>query len=123
LETFEFGLLFGGRVIADRLVVDRTVPQVRPMRLGHSDPMSICPEPPLEHPLGLVLLPRNEPDDVLVQTGWDDVGLDIGNEAVLVWLQDLSFDTAGHECSSTGWIRAVAGKLTAYSQALQPCVI
>src|SRR6185369_4805758 len=52
--------------------------------LGHGHPAAVGAEPPLQHPLRLALLLRDEADDILVQAlgGLDD--LDGRLEAVLV---------------------------------------
>jgi hypothetical protein len=41
-------------------------------------------EPPLEHELGLALAGGDGPDHVLVEAGRQGVGLDLGDESVLV---------------------------------------
>src|SRR5438876_4845824 len=38
----------GGGVVADRLVVDRAIPDVRPVWLRHLQPVAVGPQPPLE---------------------------------------------------------------------------
>src|SRR5881397_2104654 len=73
-------------VVDDVLVVDRRIGDVRPLRLFHREPVTIRPQTPLEEPFGLLLLARNEPDDVLVEALRGDVLIEIGNEAVLVLL-------------------------------------
>ncbi len=95
-EAVQLGPLFGSRVIADGLIVDGTVLHVRPVRLGHLQPVAIGLEPPIEHPRRLALLLRDEPDDVLAQAGRDGLRFDIGDEAVLIRLEDLGFDSATH---------------------------
>src|SRR4029077_10575955 len=47
-------------------------------------PALIGVEPPLEHPLRLVLLGRNEPDRVLRKTFWGLVGFDQRLKAIFV---------------------------------------
>src|SRR5882762_7275107 len=96
VERVEFWKLFGGRVVADRLIVDRPVLHVGPMRLRHLEPVAVRLEPPLQHPLRLALLGGNQPDHVLVQAGRHDLGFDVGDEAVLVRLLDVRFN-AGHD--------------------------
>src|SRR3712207_1500945 len=51
VQTSERRLAFGCGVVADRLVVDRIVLDVRPVRLGHLEPPAVRPEPPLKQPL------------------------------------------------------------------------
>src|SRR6266705_1124277 len=118
LEALELRLRLGRRVVADRLIVDRPVPHVRPVGLGHVQPVAVGVEPPLEHPLRLALLRRDETDDVLAQAGRHDVGFDVGDEPVRVRLQNLGFDAAAHAHSCDG--RGLGPKVIAYSQALQP---
>jgi len=48
--------------------------------------MAVGAESPVEHPLGLVFLAGDEPDDVLVQALRDRLHLDVGDEAVFVLL-------------------------------------
>ncbi len=74
----------GRRIVADRLVVDRRVLDPRPARLLHRAPALERLEPPRGQPLGLALLGRDEAHDLVVQTHGCDVGLDLGDEAVLV---------------------------------------
>src|SRR3546814_1134618 len=50
--------------------------------LGHGEPVPVGLQAPLEQPLGLGLLGRNEADDILVQTLGRVLGLDVGDEAV-----------------------------------------
>ena len=65
---------------------------IRPPRLDHSEPMSISLEAPRQHPLGLVFLGRDEPDDALVEAGWQGFLLDIGDKTVLVLAVRELFD-------------------------------
>ncbi|MNL40442.1 hypothetical protein D3C87_1627880 [compost metagenome] len=58
------------------------------MGLGHGQPVAVRLEAELEQPFGLVLLGRDGPDDVLAQPLGQRVGLDLGDEAVLVGLVD-----------------------------------
>src|SRR3989442_6209732 len=53
-------------------------------------------EPPLEHPGRLTLLLGDQPDDVIGEARGDGLRLDIRDEAVLVRLEHLGFDTAAH---------------------------
>ena len=77
-------LLLRRGVVVEVLVVDRAVIDPRPGRLAHGQPAPIGVEPPLQHPLGLVLLGRDEADGVFVQALGGLVGFDIGHEPVLV---------------------------------------
>src|SRR5713101_1225919 len=77
-------LRLGRRVVDDVLVVDGRVADVLPARLLHAEPVVERLEAPLEHELGLVLLRRDEADDVFVQPARDGVRLDVGDEPVLV---------------------------------------
>src|SRR4029079_8393968 len=52
----------------------------------------VCLEPPLEQPFRLLLLLRDEPDDILAETFRDRFGLDVGVEAVLVLARGEFFD-------------------------------
>jgi hypothetical protein len=54
------------------------------MRLAHLQPAAIGLEPPLQHEGGLLLLIRDETDDVFAEAGRQAVRLDVGHEAVLV---------------------------------------
>src|SRR5438876_8457251 len=89
----------GGGVVADRLVVDRAIPDVRPVWLRHLQPVAVGPQPPLEHPLRLALFLGDEPDDVFAQAGGDNLRLDVGDKAVFVRLQYPGFDAARHRHS------------------------
>ena len=71
-------------VVVEVLVVDLRIVDARPGRLLHADPAPVGLQPPLGHPLRLVLLGRDEADDVLVQSLRREVGLDVGREAVFV---------------------------------------
>ncbi len=84
--------LLGSRVVVDRLVVDGRIRHIGPRRLGHLEPVPIGLEPPLEHPVRLALLLRNEPDDVLVEPSGGELRLDVGGPAVLVGLLDVLVD-------------------------------
>src|ERR1039457_4779508 len=85
-------LLLRRGIIHRALVVDRRVMHMRPPPPLHRHPMPNRLEPPLQHELRLILLGRDQADDVLVQARWRRVGLHVGNEAVLVFLLDQSFD-------------------------------
>src|SRR5262245_56850093 len=91
VERLRALLLLGGRVVIDVLIVDRTVLHARPLGLAHGQPAVIGVEPPREHPLGLVLLRRDETDDVLGQAFGGLLGFDQRLEPVLVL---IDVDTA-----------------------------
>ena len=67
-------LLLRRRVVDDVLVVDRVVLDVLPGRLLHRQPQAIRLQAPLEQPLRLVLLLRDQPDDVLAEPLGDRLG-------------------------------------------------
>ena len=73
-----------GGVVADVLVVDGSVGDVLPVRLGESQPVAVGAQAPFEQPLRLVLLGRDQRDDVLAESRGDDIGVEIGDEPVLV---------------------------------------
>ncbi len=77
-------LRLGRRVIDDRLVVDGRVADVGPGRLLHRRPEAVGAQPPLEHPLRLVLLGREDANDVFIQTSRNRLRLDVRDEAGLV---------------------------------------
>jgi hypothetical protein len=54
--------------------------------------MAVGLEAPLEEELRLVLLRGDQPDDVLAQAGGDRLGLDVSDEAGLVFLVGKFFD-------------------------------
>ena len=87
-ETLRRPVLRGlrGGVVDDLLVVDSGVGHARPFRLGHREPVPVGLEPPFEQPLGLTLLAGDEAHDVLREAGRDALGIDVGDEAVLVFL-------------------------------------
>ena len=95
VEALQARLLLGRRVIDDVLVVDRGVLDVVPRRLLHLLPDAERLEPPLEQPLGLVLLGGDHPDDVLAQPFRDFFGFDIGDEPVLVFACGEFFNGVG----------------------------
>src|SRR2546428_2070227 len=86
LEALDRFLRFRRGVVDDVLIVDGRIPDVRPLRLLHREPVAVGAESPVEHPLGLVFLAGDEPDDVLVQALRDRLHLDVGDEAVFVLL-------------------------------------
>jgi hypothetical protein len=71
-------------VVADPLVVDFRVPDLRPGRLLHREPVAERLEAPLGEPDRLVLLRGDQADHVLRKTLRDDVGFDVRDETVLV---------------------------------------
>jgi len=85
VQALQARLLLGRRVVDDLLVVDRVDLQVVPRRLFHLQPGAIPLQPPLEEPLGLLLLGGDQPDDVLVQAGRNLFGFDVGDKPVLVF--------------------------------------
>ncbi|MNR62811.1 hypothetical protein D3C85_1849340 [compost metagenome] len=50
--------------------------------------MAISLQAEVEHPLGLVLLGGNGPNDVFIETLRKGFGLDLGDESVLIRLAD-----------------------------------
>ncbi len=84
VERLRAVLLLRRRIIIEVLVGDRGVLNPGPGRLPHGQPAAIGVEPPGEHPLGLVLLRRNEPDDIFGQPLGRLIGFDVGDEPVLV---------------------------------------
>src|SRR5438552_1538924 len=86
LEPLHLLLRLRRRVVADVLRVDRGIADVRPRGLLHREPVAIGPEPPLGHPFRLLLLARDEPDDVLVEALRNRVLIEVGDETVFVLL-------------------------------------
>src|SRR5881397_9829 len=86
LEAVDRLLRLWRGVVDDVLVVDRWIGDVRPLRLLHREPVAVRPQAPLEEPLGLILLARNQPDDVLVEALRRLVLIKVGDEAVLILL-------------------------------------
>jgi hypothetical protein len=90
VEAVVLRLAAGGGVVRDGLEVRHLVLEVRPLRvrlLRVREELHYVAEglqPPLEHPLRLVLLGGDEADGVLGEAGGGSVGLDLGDEAVLV---------------------------------------
>ena len=79
-------------VVRDRLVVDRRVAGVRPVRLRQGEPVAQGLQAPLQQEVRLTLLARNQPHDVLVQARGDGLGLDVRDKAVLVLAADQLFE-------------------------------
>ncbi len=92
VEALERWLFLRRRIVANRLIVDRGVVDVWPRRLGHRRPDPVGLEAPLEQPLGLFLLGRDQPDHILAQAFGNRVGLDVGHKAVFVVLIGELFD-------------------------------
>ena len=88
-------LALGRGVINDVLVVDGRVVDVRPGGLLHGQPVPVGLEAPFQQPLRLVLLGRNQADDVLVQAAGDGIGFDVGDEPPLIFLIRKGFDGVG----------------------------
>ncbi len=86
IEGVELLLLLRRGVVARGLVIDRRVVHVRPGRLLHRQPVTEGLEAPLQHPVRLLFLRGDEPDDVFVEAEGSVVGFDVGDEAVLVLL-------------------------------------
>ena len=76
--------VLGRGVVVDVLEVDRRIVDHGPGRLGHGQPVAVGLEPPVEHPVRLVLAGRDEADDVLVQPLRGRLHLDLGFPAMLV---------------------------------------
>src|SRR2546430_14999672 len=64
----------GGGVIGDRLIVDGSEPDVRPVRLAHGEPVAQRLQPPLGEEGRLLLLARDEAHHVLVRSEERRVG-------------------------------------------------
>jgi hypothetical protein len=76
------------RVVDDVLEVDRGMVHARPRGLAHREPVPIGGEAPFEHERRLVLLRRDLADHVLGEAVRNRVGLDVGDEAVLILAGD-----------------------------------
>ena len=96
IQRVQFLFLFRRGVVADRLVVDFVVMDVGPRRLFHREPMPQSFESPFEQPFRLVLFRRDQADDVFVEAGWRDIGFDIRDKTVFVFLICELFDRAAH---------------------------
>ena len=84
VERLRAVLLLRRRIVIEVLVVDRAVVHARPSGLAHGEPAPIGVEPPREHPLGLILLGRDEADDVFGQALGGLVGFDVRHEPVFI---------------------------------------
>jgi len=51
-------------------------PVVRPVRLCHGEPLPVCLESELQHPLRLPLLGRDSPHHVFIEPLWEGIALD-----------------------------------------------
>ena len=89
VQALQLRLLLGRRVVGDVLIVDRRIVDVRPLRLAFlllkRRPVAKGLQPPLQHELGLVLLGRDQANDVFVQTLGDALFFNVGDEAPLVF--------------------------------------
>src|SRR5262249_41027558 len=97
------------------------------LRLAHGQPAPESLEPPREHPLGLVLLRRDEADGVFVEPLGGALGFDIGDEAVLILINVDAADLLdgllnGRHFPSTAGSRP-AGRLVGYGLSLDPQVL
>ena len=87
IDVFERGRprrRFGRRVIIEVLIVDARMFDARPIGLGHGQPSAIGRKPPVGEPLRLVLLGRDEADDVFGKTLRGLVRFDVGREPVFI---------------------------------------
>jgi hypothetical protein len=84
VDRLRTGNALGRRVIMDVLEIDLRVVDTRPCRLFQRQPALERIQPPLEHPFGLVLLGRNHPDGVFVETLRRGIAVDDGLETVFV---------------------------------------
>src|SRR3546814_3131189 len=87
-------LLLRRRIIVDVLEVDRRMADLGPARLAllalHLQPGAKGLQTPLQHPFRLALLARDEADGVLAQTLGQDVGFNVGDEAVFVFAAEIA---------------------------------
>src|SRR5690606_15653091 len=86
--------------VGDILEVDFRILDVSPGRLFHLAPGAIGLQAPLKHPLRLLLAGGDEADHVLVQTGRQGVGFDVGMEAGSVFRLDQVLDFLSHGITS-----------------------
>src|SRR5262249_36725926 len=96
---------------------DRGVVHVLPLRLLHLEPMSERLQTPLQHELGLVLLGRDQADDLLAEPARSRVRLDGGDESVLVLAlrELLDFFGGGHGAPQS--LAAADGRLISFLRA------
>ena len=90
----ELRLRLGRGVIISVLVIDLGDVELGPADFLHLEPGAIGLQPPVEHPLGLVLLGRDEADRVFVEALGREFLLDVGDEAPFVILRDLLLELA-----------------------------
>ena len=108
VERSKLWLRLGRGVIISVLIIDRRNVELGPVDLLHLQPRGISLEPPVEHPLRLVLLGGDEADGVFGQALGREVGLDVRAEAPLIILGDRLaefgvgrgrvVDAVGHYC-------------------------
>ena len=96
-------------VVIEVLIVDLRIVHPGPVGLVQGEPALIGLQPPVEQPLGLVLLGGDEADDVGVQPAFGELLLDVGDEAVGVLLprqRRNGLDRVlirGHQATSVRW--------------------
>ncbi len=79
-------------IIRDVLVVDGLVAHMSPGGLLHRLPVPKCFQPPIQQKFRFVFLFRDCGDHVLIESGRQAVGLDVGDKAVAIFLADQGFD-------------------------------
>src|SRR5579884_747442 len=89
IEALQLRLRLGRGVIISVLVIDLGDVELGPGHFLHLEPGAIGLEPPVEHPLGLVLLGRDEADRVFAEALGRELLLDVGDEAPFVVLRNL----------------------------------
>ena len=89
----------GCRVVARGLIIDWRVYDVRPVRLGHCLPATERFQAPVEQPLRLTLLCRDEAHGFFGQPRRKRFRLDVGDEPVLILAIDQLVDGRTHACS------------------------
>ena len=100
----------GRGVVADRLIVDVGMIDRPPPGILHLLPAPERLEAEVEHELGLVLLARDQADDVFVQPLGRLLGIDVGVEAVLVDASgQLAFGPFAGQRRGRGTGRVVGG--------------
>ncbi len=93
------GLLGAWRgIVSNGLVVDGRVPDCRPVRLGHRQPVTIGLEAPVKHEFRLVLHGRDHADHVLVQPARHRVRCHGRVETVLIALADQFVELVRRGC-------------------------
>ena len=112
VERRQLRLRLGRRVIISVLVIDRRDIELRPVGRLHRLPVPERLQSPVEHPLGLVLLRRDEADRVFGKPLGRELLFDVGGPAVLVigdaecgvaggLVFDGSFGAVGHISNSS----------------------